>query len=163
MDNDEKYIIKTPLGITTILIFWIVTFIYFVLVYNISIEKGFSFKLLGIILFFEGIIYLVTVMNLRIYKIYNDKIEIFAPYSFFNRKYLINIVDIQKIIYFSGTPGAFRFYLKNGVIKTICFNTYFFVDDKFKDVIIFFKSKNISLYRRKIFNIIVPFDCNEII
>jgi hypothetical protein len=157
---DKICLIKTPLGVFPILIFWIVTIIYFALGYNISLEKGFSFKLLIFMSFFESIIYLVTVMGLRSYTIYNDSIEIYAPYNIFNRRKTIVICDIIKIVYYTNVRGSntFKFFFKNGSRMTTYYNRYLFHDDKFDEVINYFKSKEIPLFRRKIFNKIVPFD-----
>jgi len=160
LNTCKKYLIKTPLGIFPILLFWIVTIIYLVLGYNISLEKGFSFKLLVFMTFFEGIVYLVTVMGLRTYTIYTDSIEIYAPYNILNRRRTIMICDVIKIVHYKNArgPNAFRFYFKNGRTQTTYYNRYIFIDDKFNEVINFFKSKEIPLFRRKIFNKIVPFD-----
>lgn len=157
---DKKSLIKTPLGVFPILIFWIVTIIYFALGYNISLDKGFSFRLLVFMTIFEGIIYLVTVMGLRTYTIYNDSIEIYAPYNIFNRRKTIVICDVIKIVHYTNArgPNTFRFFFKNGSRVTTYYNRYIFRDDKFDEVINYFKSKGIPLFRRKIFNKIVPFD-----
>jgi hypothetical protein len=110
--NDKNYLIKTPLGIFPILLFWVVTIIYFILGFNASLEKGFSFKLLLGMSFFEGIIYLVTVMGLRSYTIYADSIDIYAPYNIFNRRSTIMICDVIKIVHYINAkgPNTFKFY-----------------------------------------------------
>ena len=95
--------------ITRFLIFTSLTIYLIVLVYNDSLENGFSFGLLMLALFPVLLAYIALIHVITIYEFYDDKIIIKSPFRLFKMDIEYKISEIQKIIYAHNIYSSYNF------------------------------------------------------
>jgi len=138
---------RTTFSLIRFLIFTSLTIYLIVLVYNDSLENGFSFGLLMLALFPVLLAYIALIHVITIYEFYDDKIIIKSPFRLFKMDIEYKISEIQKIIYAHNIYSSdhLNFNFNNGAEKRHYFLKSLF-NNNFKDLKSYLKEKNIPLY-----------------